>query len=68
MLVQVDGGVLLSGQWELSLDYLGRLCGLSEGHWVHGDGSFWDDILGDDHKLESLQILLLSPIERILLP
>ena len=68
VLVQVDGGVLLGGQWELSLDYLGRLCGLSKGHWVHSDGPLWDDVLGDDHELESLQILLLSPVERILLP
>jgi len=68
VLVQVDGGVLLSGQWELSLDYLGWLCRLSEGHWVYGNGPLWDDILNDDHELESLQILLLSPVERVLLP
>ena len=52
MLVQVDGRVLLGGQWKLSLDYLGQLRGLSKGHRVHGDGPLWDDILGDDHKLE----------------
>ena len=51
VLIQVDGGVLFGGQWELSLDYFSQLCGLSK-----------------EHELESLQILLLSPVERVLLP